>query len=98
MLAWPLALKISAGRDAGPAWGGSLSLRLLCDIRDIFSWAEDPVALSGDTIISSGRSTQRHVWLRYLPAAGDPGARPELELGQLPAPAPPKDRASAIST
>ena len=27
-------------------------------------------ALSGDTIISSGRSTQRHVWLRYLPAEG----------------------------
>jgi hypothetical protein len=50
--------------------GGSLSLRLLCDVRDIFSWAEDPVALSGDTIISQLRAIDAAPCLAALPARG----------------------------
>ena len=68
MLAWLSALKISARRDAGPAWGGSLSL--LCEVRDIFSWAEDPVALFGETIISQLRAIDAAPWCDCSSEAG----------------------------
>ena len=44
----------------------SLSLRLLSDLRDIFTWAESPAALFGDTLIAQLRGIEAAPWSEFF--------------------------------